>query len=216
MSEMDWGVLPSMPVLFLFLITWVVMMVAMMFPAVVPVVVTFDRWVRRTDRPRSATALFAGGYLAVWSSIGLVFYAAIVYLEPLIPSGTASVRWGASLLILAGVYQLTPLKTKCLKQCRSPLAFLAERATQLRRGGLSPAKVGATHGLFCLGCCWALMVVLVALGMMSLAWMAAVAGAIFLEKVLPRGSRIPIAVATILIGFGAVLLAFPETLTALS
>jgi len=215
-SSMQGGGSQSIPMLPLFLLTWVVMMVAMMFPAVVPVVVTFDRWVRRTQRSRLATALFAGSYLLVWSSIGLVFYAAMVYLEPLIPPGMASVRWGAALLVVAGVYQLTPLKTKCLEQCRSPLAFVAEHATLLRRSGLGPAKVGAVHGLFCLGCCWALMLVLVLLGMMSLAWMAAVAGLIFLEKVLPGGSRVPVAVAALLIGTGGVFLVFPQTLPAIS
>lgn len=202
----------SMPVLAFFLLTWVVMMVAMMFPTVVPVVLTFDRWVRRTGRSRLATALFSGGYLLVWSSIGLVFYAAIVYLEPLVPRGMASVRWGAVLLVVAGAYQLTPLKTKCLKTCRSPLGFLAEHATRLRRSGLAPAKVGAVHGLYCVGCCWALMLVLVLLGMMSLAWMAAVAGVTFLEKALPEGSKAPVVVAALLIGIGSVLLVFPQTL----
>lgn len=212
LSSMPGGGSLSWPVLAFFLLTWVVMMVAMMFPAVVPVVLTFDRWVRRTGRSRLATALFSGGYLFVWSSIGLVFYAAIVYLEPLVPRGMASVRWGAALLVVAGAYQLTPLKTKCLRTCRSPLGFLAEHATRLRSSGLGPAKVGAVHGLYCVGCCWALMLVLVLLGMMSLAWMAAVAGVTFLEKALPEGSKAPVVVAALLIGIGGVLLVFPQTL----
>ncbi|MGI8427059.1 MAG: DUF2182 domain-containing protein [Actinomycetota bacterium] len=216
MALMTDGLLHPTPMLGLFLLTWLVMMVAMMFPAVVPVVVTFDRWRRRKARPKSATALFVGGYLLGWSVFGLVVYAAMLYLEPLLPAGATSVRWGAALLILAGAYQLTGLKARCLKQCRSPLAFVAEHATQLRRGGFGPAKVGLAHGMFCLGCCWALMLVLVLLGMMSLAWMAAVAGVIFVEKVLPIGSRVPPVVAAVLIGLGGFLLVLPQALLSLN
>ncbi|MGH8886492.1 MAG: DUF2182 domain-containing protein [Egibacteraceae bacterium] len=212
MSSADW----SLPMTGLFLLTWVVMMVAMMFPTVVPVAVTFDRWVRRTRISRSSTVLFVGGYLLVWSVTGLVVYGAIVYLEPLVSSGEAAVRWGAGLLVVAGVYQLTPLKSVCLRQCRSPLAFVAKHAVQLRRGGLAAARVGVAHGLFCLGCCWALMLVLVLLGMMSLSWMAAVAGVIFFEKVLPHGSLVAVAVALILVGLGFVLLVSPRALPMLT
>lgn len=212
MSSADW----SLPMMGLFLLTWVVMMVAMMFPAVVPVAVTFDRWVRRTRTSRSPTVLFVGGYLLVWSVIGLVVYGATVYLQPLVSSGDAAVRWGAGLLVVAGIYQFTPLKFICLRQCQSPLAFVAQHATQLRQGGLAPARVGVTHGLFCLGCCWALMLVLVLLGMMSLSWMAAVAGVIFLEKVLPHGSLVAVAVALILVGLGFVLLVSPHALPMLA
>ncbi|MGH8903777.1 MAG: DUF2182 domain-containing protein [Egibacteraceae bacterium] len=207
---------PSLPMMGLFLLTWVVMMVAMMFPAVVPVAVTFDRWVRRTRPSRSPTVLFVGGYLLVWSVIGLVVYGATVYLQPLVSSGETAVRWGAGLLVVAGVYQFTPLKSVCLRQCQSPLAFLAQHAEQLRRGGLAPARVGVTHGLFCLGCCWALMLVLVLLGMMSLSWMAAVAGIIFLEKVLPYGSLVAVTVAVMLVGLGLVLLISPRNLPMLA
>lgn len=198
----------------LFLGTWVVMMVAMMFPAIVPVVLTHHRWARRTGRSRWATALFVGGYLAVWGASGALFYAAVVHLAPLVPPGEAAVRVGAALLVVAGAYQFTPLKDVCLRHCRSPLAFLAHHATALRRGGLSGARVGGTHGLFCLGCCWALMVVLVLMGMMSLAWMAAVAGVILVEKVLPRRWPVRTLVGLLLVGAGAALLIAPRSLPA--
>ena len=168
-----------------FLVVWLVMMMAMMLPGVAPVVITVDRWARRTNRPRSTAGLFVAGYLLVWSSAGVVFYAVTTQVIPLLPSGEVAVRAGAVALILAGVYQFTPLKDGCLRQCRSPLAFVAAHATQLRRGGFVGTRVGAVHGTFCLGCCWALMLVLILLGMMSLTWMAAVASAVFLEKVLP-------------------------------
>lgn len=200
------------PMAGLFLLTWVVMMVAMMFPAVSPVVVTFDRWVRRTRPSRWATVLFLGGYLGVWTVSGLVVYASVVYLEPLLPSPEGALRWGGGLLVLAGGYQLTPLKTVCLRHCRSPLAFVAQHAVQLQRGGLGAAKIGVIHGAYCLGCCWALMLVLILLGMMSLVWMAAVAAAIFLEKILPRGPLVGRAVAVLLIAVGSALLISPSNL----
>ncbi|MDP8960893.1 MAG: DUF2182 domain-containing protein [Actinomycetota bacterium] len=200
----------SVPMLGLFLLTWVVMMVAMMFPSVAPVVVTFDRWVRRTRPSRWATILFVGGYLAVWAVSGLVVYAAIAYLSPLLPMGEGALRWGGGLLVLAGAYQLTPLKRVCLRHCHSPLAFVAQHTMQLRRGGVSAGRVGAIHGVYCLGCCWALMLVLALLGMMSLAWMAAVAAVIFLEKVLPRGPLVSRAVALLLIAVGFALVVSPH------
>ncbi|MGH2772894.1 MAG: DUF2182 domain-containing protein, partial [Actinomycetota bacterium] len=110
------------PMLGLFLLTWVAMMVAMMFPAITPVVITFDRWIRRTNRSRAGTALFVGGYLAVWSAAGLLFYWATRYIQPLLPAGAPGIRWTGFLIALAGAYQLTPAKAACLKQCKSPLA----------------------------------------------------------------------------------------------
>ncbi len=205
----------SMPMVGLFLLTWVVMMVAMMFPSVSPVVVTFDRWVRRTRPSRWSTVLFVSGYLLVWTLSGLVIYAAAVYLAPLLPSGGGGLRWGGGLLVLAGGYQLSPLKRVCLRHCRSPLAFVAQHATQLQRGGLSGGRVGLIHGVYCLGCCWALMIVLALVGMMSLAWMAAVAAVIFLEKVLPRGSLVSRTVAVLLIAVGFGLMVAPHALLTL-
>lgn len=215
MSSRPVGVAPTVAMMGLFLVTWTVMMVAMMFPAIIPVVVTFDRWVRRAQRPRSATMSFVGGYLLVWAGFGVLVYTAVVYLQPLLPRGEGAIRLGAVLLVLAGAYQFTPLKSVCLRHCRSPLAFVAQHASQLRRGGLAAARVGVTHGFFCLGCCWGLMLVLVLLGMMSLAWMAAVAGVIFIEKVLPRAWPVTLAVAIMLVGLGFALLVSPRTLPAL-
>lgn len=198
----------------LFLVTWVVMMVAMMFPAIAPVAVTVHRWVVRTGRSRLDSVLFVAGYLLVWSASGIGVYAVITYLIPRLPEGEAAVRVGAIVLVAAGVYQFTPLKELCLRHCRSPLAFIAEHTTKLSRGGLSGAKVGAVHGMFCLGCCWTLMIVLVLLGVMSLAWMAAVAGVIILEKRLPRGWSVTRPAGLALMTGGIVLSLSPETLPA--
>jgi predicted metal-binding membrane protein len=200
----------------LFLVTWVVMMVAMMFPAIVPVVITFDRWVRRARGQRWATITFVGGYLLVWTAFGLVVYAAVVYFQPRLPMGDRAIRLGAALLILAGVYQLTSLKSRCLRHCRSPLAFIAQHTSQLRQGVFGTGRVGIIHGAFCLGCCWGLMLVLVLLGMMSLSWMAAVAGVIFIEKVVPRGSLLTPALAVMLVALGFALLVWPRALPTLA
>lgn len=205
---------PSLVAIGLFLGTWTVMMAAMMFPALIPVVLTFHRWIRRVDRSRWHSLWFVAGYLAVWVASGGFAYLAVAYLAPLLSAGEAAVRWGAALLVAAGVYQFTSLKDVCLKHCRSPLAFVAQHATALRRGGVTGARVGAVHGIFCLGCCWALMLVLVLLGMMSLTWMAAVAGVILLEKVLPRGWPVRRAVGVVLVGAGVFLLVWPRTLPA--
>lgn len=207
---------PSVGALSLFLVTWTVMMTAMMLPAVAPVVATVDRWARRTRRSRAATALFVSGYLLVWGASGAIVYAAVVGLAPLVPSGDATVRAAAAALVVAGVYQLTPLKDVCLRQCRSPLGFVAAHATRLTRGGLAGARVGAVHGAYCLGCCWALMLVLVGLGMMSLAWMAVVAAVVAFEKLLPGGGAVSSAVGLVLVGAGVALLVSGQPLPALA
>lgn len=200
----------------LFLLTWTVMMAAMMLPAVVPVVLTLHRWVTRIGRSRSATAFFVAGYLLVWGASGMAVYALIIGATPFLPSGEASVRLGASVLLLAGAYQFTSLKDACLRQCRSPMAFIAEHTAKLVRGGLARAQVGAVHGVFCLGCCWAIMLVLVPLGMMSLSWMAAVAGAVLLERLLSRRWPVRGFVGLALLIAGATLLVLPRTLPALA
>lgn len=209
------GMAPSLGMGALFLTTWFVMMAAMMLPALAPVAVIFDRWRRRNGRSRAITAAFVAGYLLVWGASGLVVYGGAVYLGPHLPSGEAAVRLGAGLLAVAGLYQLTPWKRACLRHCRSPLAFLAHHTTRLRRRGPAAFRVGAGHGLYCLGCCWGLMLVLIALGMMSLAWMAAVAAVILLEKVLPRRWPVGRAAGAVLLGVAAVLLVAPRFLPAL-
>ena len=173
----------------LFMATWTVMMVAMMFPAVAPVVITFDRWAQSKARPRSVTATFILGYLVVWSVIGLAAYAVVVVLQLLVPAGDPTAqRVGGGLLVVAGVYELTPLKNICLRHCRSPLGIIMQYADLLAEGHRGPFRVGVVHGSYCVGCCWALMLVLVLLGMMNVAWMGVVAALIFAEKVLPGGA----------------------------
>jgi predicted metal-binding membrane protein len=187
MSAMDAG---SGMSLTLFMTTWVVMMVAMMFPATAPVVLVFDRWRRARHRTIFLTVSFILGYLAVWSAAGLSVYAALMVIEDHVTSSESAVRVGGATLAAAGIYQLTPLKTICLTKCRSPLTLVMNHAQQLARGLLGPLRVGVVHGAYCLGCCWALMAVLVVLGLMNLGWMAAVSALILVEKVLPAGHHI--------------------------
>ncbi|GAB2512388.1 DUF2182 domain-containing protein [Nocardiopsis aegyptia] len=206
---------PSPAALGLFLITWTVMMAAMMFPSVLPVVLACDRWVRRTGRSRTVTALFVGGYLLVWAAAGVAAYAVVVLLVPLLPSGATGVPLGGAALVLVGVYQFSPLKRVCLRQCRSPLAFVAAHAERLRAGPVAAGRVGAAHGAYCLGCCWALMVVLLLLGMMSLTWMALVAAVILAEKVFPGGGAVGRVVGGLLVVTGAMLVVGAPPLPAL-
>jgi len=171
----------------LFISTWIVMMIAMMFPAVVPVVLVFDRWRRTRHRSVASTVSFIAGYLAVWGSAGLLVYAALVGIETQVENSTTAVTIGGISLIAAGLYQLSPLKTACLNHCRSPLGLVMQHSRHLGRGLRGPFRVGIVHGAYCLGCCWALMVVLIVLGLMNLGWMAAVAALILVEKTLPAG-----------------------------
>lgn len=196
----------------LFMVTWLVMMVAMMFPAIAPVVLLYRRWAH--TRGLGSTPSFVAGYLTIWGAIGLAFYGVLLALQNWVPAESHSaVRVGAVLLAGAGIYQLTPLKDACLAQCRSPLSFMMTHGPRLADGAFGPYKVGVMHGLYCLGCCWALMVVLVLLGMMNLVWMAFVAALILVEKVLPRGQVVARLMGMLLVVGAVVLFARPEALT---
>ncbi len=190
----------------LFVVTWVVMMVAMMFPAVAPMVLAHARVVRSRGEGSLPTVAFVFGYLAIWTAAGLLPLAIIQvtgtsFAAPL--SGWLP-RLGGAVVILAGAYQLTPLKDVCLRACRSPLGFILTHDF----GGGSPAaaRAGISHGLYCLGCCWALMAVLAVLGLMNLVWMAVFAVVFFLEKNWSRGvmlSRI-VGLACVVLGLAVV------------
>lgn len=174
----------------LFLTTWLVMMVAMMFPSVAPMVLAFTAVTRARGEGYVPTAAFVLGYLMIWTAGGLVPLAALqvinqVWMAP--PSWLA--RLGGAAIIVAGLYQFTPLKNVCLRACRTPLGFIM---THDFGRGLPPAvRAGASHGLYCLGCCWALMLVLTVIGLMNIAWMAGIAAIFFVEKNVRRGEWVP-------------------------
>ena len=167
---------------------WVAMMGAMMFPAIVPVVLIFRRAAVRGQV--APMPVFVAGYLFVWSAIGVPAY--FVWRALQSPIGDATPwagRLAGAVFLAAAAYQVSPLKSVCLRHCRSPMSFFLRQRKNLRRP-LSAATAGATHGLVCLGCCWALVAILVALGTMQLAWMVALAALIFIEKVTPIGERV--------------------------
>jgi predicted metal-binding membrane protein len=215
MSGMDDGPGTALGALGWFLGVWVVMMAAMMFPSVAPTVSLYARMSRR--RTLTAPMLFAAGYLVTWTAAGIVAFGLFALGRSLLGDQLAwdeLGRWAAGgTLILAAVYELTPFKDVCLTKCRSPLGFLLGSW----RGGLMGAlNMGARHGAWCVGCCWALMASLFALGVMSLAWMAFVAALIALEKTLPWGRAATYATAVVLLVLGVVLIAAPDAVPGLT
>jgi predicted metal-binding membrane protein len=189
---------------------WVVMMAAMMFPSVAPTVLMYDRlraghFKRGKGAPRDGTALFVAGYLLVWTAAGLVAYGLFALVRAIGPQWLAWDEAGryvtGGVIFAAAIYQVTPLKQACLVKCRSPMMFLAERWRHGRAGGL---ELGIRHGAWCLGCCWALMAALFAVGVMSLGWMAVIAACIAGEKLLPFPAiaRRTVAVLLLVLGLG--------------
>jgi predicted metal-binding membrane protein len=193
-----------------YVVSWVVMMGAMMFPSIAPMVLTFA-YVQRRRRDRGALAgavstwVFVAGYLLTWTAFGLVAYGLYVGVRSLSIPGLSWGRGGRYLaggvLLAAALYQLTPTKSSCLRRCRAPLDFVL---THWREGSAGALRMGAVHGAWCVGCCWALMASLFALGVMSLTWMVAIGGLIAVEKLLPRrglANRL-VAVTLLLLGLG--------------
>jgi predicted metal-binding membrane protein len=183
-----------------FLGLWVGMSAAMMLPSAAPTISLFA--LARGDRERTATlstAVFVAGYLLAWTALGLAAYAVARALGGASPLDAMwSRRLEAGAFAAAGLYELTPLKSACLRHCRSPLGFL------VRKRRTSPLRLGVEHGAVCIGCCAGLMLILVALGAMNLAWMAVVAGLIALQKVLPHGDRasVPLGIAFLAVAVG--------------
>jgi predicted metal-binding membrane protein len=198
-----------------FLGVWIVMMAAMMLPSVSPTVALYARMTRR--RAPWAPLAFSAGYLLTWSAAGLLAYGVFVLGRELAGDALAwdgAGRWLAGgTLLLAAVYELAPLKDVCLSHCRSPLGFLVGHW----RGGLSGAvRMGARHGAWCLGCCWALMASLFALGVMSIAAMAFVAALIAFEKTVPWKRAATWGTAAVLVVLGVLLIAAPDVIPGLT
>ena len=197
-----------------FLVGWVAMMAAMMLPAILPVVRLYARAAARgTVAP---VVVFLAGYGAVWSAMGLpAFFVWKRLDQPLAEATPMAGRIAGGVLVAAAVYQLSPLKTVCLRHCRSPLSFFMQHAKNLHRptGAL---VVGARHGSYCLGCCWLLMAVLVAFGTMQVAWMVGLALLIFVEKVTPIGERIALMAGAAFLALGTLLLLHPAAIGSLT
>jgi predicted metal-binding membrane protein len=197
-----------------FLGVWVGMMGAMMFPTVMPTVALYSRM---TEPSRLKWPLFTAGYLVMWSAVGLLAFAVAAGANTVAGDVLAwdrAGRWVAgATLLLAAAYELTPLKDVCLGKCRSPLGFLLG---SWRGGRVGALRMGAKHGAWCIGCCWALMASLFALGVMSIAWTAFVAGLIAAEKTLPWRRVATWGTAGILLVLGVLLLAAPDAIPGLT
>jgi predicted metal-binding membrane protein len=189
-----------------FVALWTVMMTAMMLPAAAPMLLIFAAaQSRRTRNVAVPTWIFAAGYILVWAGAGLLVYVIVqigsdvaTRLDPPARATWAPLALGAT-LIVAGLYQFTPLKHICLTRCRSPFGFVAQ---YWRDGRLGALGMGIRHGGYCLGCCWAIFAVLVATGVMSLAWMLLVTLIVFAEKVLLHRFRISGAIGAALLALG--------------
>ena len=195
---------------------WTLMMVAMMFPASAPMILMFSTLQSRkraAGRPYVPASIFTASYLVVWTVLGVGAFVLSAGLDRVAANSPGLVanwpRIAGGLIIAAGVYQLTPLKEVCLGKCRTPFSFLL---THWRDGWTGAFRMGLTHGLYCAGCCWLLFLILVPLGVMNLAAMAAIAVLVFAEKTLPLGAWTASASAVGLVAYGAVVLASPGAL----
>jgi len=210
MADMDGGAIG----LSVFVVAWLAMMTAMMLPAITPVVKLYAR--AATAGRVAPLPFFVAGYIVVWTTLGVPAYVAWrALLDPIAEARPWAGRLAGTVLVVAAVWQLTPLKSMCLQHCRSPISFFLRFGANVARP-FGALRMGSTHGLFCVGCCWALMAVLVAMGTMNLAWMAALAVLILIEKNAPAGERAASAAAAVFAVAGVVLLARPETLTILT
>jgi predicted metal-binding membrane protein len=222
MGGMDAGPGTDPGTLGFFLGVWVAMMAAMMFPSIAPMVVMYVRLQEgRRERgqaaPVGATALFVAGYLVSWAAAGLLAYGLFQLAKSISGDAFAWDKAGPYLaggvIIAAAVYQLTPLKDVCLRHCRSPFSFLL---SHWRAGRVGALRMGVIHGGWCVGCCWALMAALFALGVMSLGWMAFIAALIAIEKLLPWKAVANRGVAVILLVLGLGVAFTPESVPGLT
>ncbi|MEK6206515.1 MAG: DUF2182 domain-containing protein [Chloroflexota bacterium] len=189
-----------------FLGTWTLMMAAMMLPSATPMILLHRLGADGRLRRQIWSAAFVTGYLVVWASVGIVVWGAGVAAGALVMPEQRVIAV-AALLVLAGIYQFTPLKSTCLRACRTPADFLL---THWHRGLSGQLRLGIEHGLYCLGCCWALMALFVGVGAMSLVWAVGIALVVLVEKVVPQGVAFGRIAGALLIVAGAIVLVRPE------
>ena len=200
MQMWDW------PEVVLLAVMWAIMMVAMMVPAATPMILMFAAIHRRRAASGGAavsTSVFVLGYLAVWTAFSIVaaLVQAALHMAAVISPAMAATSplIAAGVLVAAGVFQWTPLKHTCLAACRSPLTFVMTRWREGRAGAL---RMGVRHGLYCLGCCWVLMALLFVAGVMNLAWVAILAVAVLVERLVPRGELVARGIGIALVAAG--------------
>jgi predicted metal-binding membrane protein len=222
MRGMDAGPGTDPGALVFYVTVWVVMMAAMMFPSISPMVLMYRRIQegkreRGRDAPLGATPVFVAGYLVTWTAAGLVGYALIEAGRSLSIDALAWDRAGpyvaGGVILAAAIYQLTPLKDACLTRCRSPFMFLIE---SWKPGRVGAIRMGIEHGAWCVGCCWALMAALFALGVMSVGWMAFIAALIAAEKLLPSKRLANRSIAVLLVVLGLAVAFFPDRVPGLT
>jgi len=211
MAGMDNGPWTDLGTFGWFVSVWIVMMAAMMFPSISPTIALYARMTKQ--RSVLLPLFFATGYLVTWAAAGVAAFVINVLIDRVggdVLSWDRAGRWIAgATLVVAAVYQVTPLKDVCLGKCRSPLGFLLGSWREGKAGAL---QMGAKNGAWCVGCCWALMAALFALGVMSVAWMALIAGVIAVEKMLPWRQVATYATAALLLCLGALVLIGPSTI----
>jgi predicted metal-binding membrane protein len=193
-----------------FLGMWVTMMTAMMLPTVTPIVLLHRMVVRRRGAGPAPTVAFVGGYLAVWAAVGVVPLAALLAFREVADGAGWVGRTAGVVLVVAGAYQFTRWKDTCVRACRSPLTFLATH--DFGTGLTGVVRAGASHGLYCFGCCWALMTVLFVVGLMNLAWMAVIAAIFLAEKNWRHGVGLTKVVGVTVIALGLAVLVHPALL----
>jgi predicted metal-binding membrane protein len=223
MAGMDAGPGTDLGAFGFYVTAWVVMMAAMMFPSVAPMVIAYSRIHRRraelgrTGTEPGATALFVGGYLSSWAAFGIAAYALFAVVRSISTDAFSWHRNGpylaGAIIAAAAVYQLTPMKDVCLRKCRGPLVFILG---YWRNGYWGALRMGVEHGFWCVGCCWALMAALFALGVMSVGWMVFVAGLIAMEKLLPWKALANRGIAVLLVTLGVSVAFWPERVPGLT
>ena len=214
MAGMDMAMTPALADGLAFVAAWGIMMAAMMLPSALPMIGLYAATQRRQPGtvavPGAPEALFTLVYLVLWAATGVPMYFTSVALSAVGPEPRA---YGvAAVLVVAGAFQLSPLKQVCLRRCRSPLSFLLGHWRAGWRGSLA---LGWAHAVYCLGCCWALMVVLVAAGAMGLAWVLLVAAVVAAEKMLPGGEWIARITGVALVALGVTIAVRPGLATTL-
>jgi predicted metal-binding membrane protein len=202
--------MPYLVFFLLFVVGWTLMTIAMMLPTSMPLVTLFRRLTRqRPDRLRLVILLVVG-YLGIWVLFGGLAHLGDLFIHGAVEHSAwlGANAWviGAGTIMLAGIYQFTPLKYKCLDKCRSPLSFIAEhwRGSQ---EALQAFRLGVHHGLFCIGCCWSLMLLMFVVGVGNLGWMLALATVMAVEKNMPWGRKISAPLGLALVGWSLVLIA---------
>ena len=202
---------------YVFVGAWTLMLVAMMLPTTLPLLALFHSFVRERPSPARLTGMVVAGYLLIWTMFGLVALAA----NRLVHDAVGQSAWlgahvwgiGAGTVLAAGLYQFTPLKHKCLEKCRSPLSFVMQH-WHGGRGHEEAFRLGIHHGLFCIGCCWSLMLLMLAVGVGNLAWMLVLGAVMAVEKNMPWGRRLSAPLGAILIGAALVVATIHTTFPA--